>query len=196
MTKEEALKHPNWSMGSKITIDSATMMNKGFEVIEAHYLFNIPYSKIKTIMHPESIIHSLVEYEDGVIKAALGSADMHIPIAYALRYPKHEKLNCAKDLSLVNLSLNFKELSQERFPCLAYAYMALEKGGIYRAVLNASNEAAVYLFLHDKIKFLDIEKIIFEELSKDKYKNVKYNIENILETSKLIMSDILERYGD
>ena len=196
VTKEDALKHPNWSMGAKITIDSATMMNKGFEVIEAHYLFNVPYSKIKTVMHPESIIHSLVEYEDGVIKASLGSADMHIPIAYALRYPHHEKLECAKGLSLVGLSLNFKELSTLRFPCLGYAYKALEKGGIYRAVLNAANEAAVYLFLHDKIQFLDIEKIIFEELSKEKYKEVEYNLPNILEVSKLIMSDILERYGD
>lgn len=196
VTKEDALKHPNWSMGAKITIDSATMMNKGFEVIEAHYLFNIPYSKIKTVMHPESIVHSLVEYEDGVIKASLGSADMHIPIAYALRYPHHEKLECAKGLSLVGLSLNFKELSTDRFPCLGYAYKALEKGGIYRAVLNAANEAAVYLFLHDKIEFLDIEKIIYEELSKEKYKNIEYNLSNILEVSKLIMSDILERYGD
>ena len=101
VTKEDALKHPNWKMGSKITIDSATMMNKGFEVIEAHYLFDMPYEKIDTILHKESIVHSLVEYEDGVIKAAIGSADMRTPIAYALRYPSHSKL-LSKPLSSIN----------------------------------------------------------------------------------------------
>ncbi len=194
--KEDALKHPNWKMGNKITIDSATMMNKGFEVIEAHYLFDIPYDKIKTILHSKSIVHSMVEYNDGVIKAALGSSDMHIPIAYALRYPHHEKLDCGEKLSLYDLTLDFKELSTKRFPCLGYAYLALEKGGIYRAVLNASNEAAVKLFLEDKIKFFDIEKIIYEELQKDEYKDIEYNIKNIIDLSYKIINDILERYGD
>lgn len=196
VTKEDALKHPNWKMGSKITIDSATMMNKGFEVIEAHYLFNVPYSKIKTILHAESIVHSMVEYEDGVIKASLGTPDMHIPIAYALRYPKHEHINGSNDFSLIGKTLHFEELSQERFPCLAYAYLALEKGGIYRAVLNAANEAAVKLFLDDKIPFLMIEEIIYNELSKDEYQKIEYNIDNILNISSKIIKDILERYGD
>ncbi len=196
VTKEDALKHPNWSMGNKITIDSATMMNKGFEVIEAHYLFNVPYEKIKTILHKESIVHSMVEFNDGVIKAALGTPDMHIPIAYALRYPNHEKINGSDDFSLIGKNLHFEELSTERFPCLAYAYLALEKGGIYRAVLNAANEAAVKLFLEDKIPFLKIEEIIYQELSNDKYKKIEYNIENILNISNKIIKDILERFGD
>ena len=194
VTKEMALNHPNWKMGSKITIDSATMMNKGFEVIEAHHLFGIPYDKIDTILHKESIVHSMVEYEDGVIKAAIGSADMHTPIAYALRYPKHEKIN-NKPLDLIGLNLHFEKLDMERFPCLKYAYDAANKGGVYPAVLNASNEAAVKLFLNDKIKFLDIEKIIYDEINNDKYKSYEYSLDNILKISNEIILNITERYG-
>ena len=194
VTKEMALNHPNWKMGSKITIDSATMMNKGFEVIEAHHLFGFPYDKIETILHKESIVHSMVEYEDGVIKAAIGSADMHTPIAYALRYPKHEKIN-NKPLDLIGLNLHFEKLDMERFPCLKYAYDAASKGGVYPAVLNASNEAAVKLFLNDKIKFLDIEKIIYDEINNDKYKSYEYSLDNILKISNEIILNITERYG-
>ena len=194
VTKEMALNHPNWKMGSKITIDSATMMNKGFEVIEAHHLFGFPYDKIDTILHKESIVHSMVEYEDGVIKAAIGSADMHTPIAYALRYPKHEKIN-NKPLDLIGLNLHFEKLDMERFPCLKYAYDAANKGGVYPAVLNASNEAAVKLFLNDKIKFLDIEKIIYDEINNDKYKSYEYSLDNILKISNEIILNITERYG-
>ncbi len=194
VTKRDALKHPNWNMGAKITIDSATMMNKGFEVIEAHYLFDIPYDKIDTILHPQSIIHSMVEFQDGTIKAELGTADMHTPISYALRYPCHSNLE-SKSLDLFNLSLDFKELSFERFPCLSYAYLAAQKGGIYLAVLNAANEAAVYLFLNDKIKFLEIENIIYTELCKNAYEEVEYNLENVLHISKDIIAKILLRYG-
>jgi len=194
VTKEMALNHPNWKMGSKITIDSATMMNKGFEVIEAHHLFGFPYDKIETILHKESIVHSMVEYEDGVIKAAIGSADMHTPIAYALRYPKHEKIN-NKPLDLIGLNLHFEKLDMERFPCLKYAYDAANKGGVYPAVLNASNEAAVKLFLNDKIKFLDIEKIIYDEINNDKYKSYEYSLDNILKISNEIILNITERYG-
>ena len=193
VTKEMALAHPNWTMGSKITIDSATMMNKGFEVIEAHHLFDIPYEKIDTILHPESIVHSMVEYNDGVIKAAIGSADMHTPIAYALRYPKHEPIT-NKPLDLIGLSLNFKELSFDRYPCLKYAYDAVHKGGIYPAVLNAANEAAVWLFLNDKIEFLDIEKIIYDEINNDKYLSYDYTLDNIIKVSYMIMDNIKERY--
>ena len=193
VTKEMALAHPNWTMGSKITIDSATMMNKGFEVIEAHHLFDIPYEKIDTILHPESIVHSMVEYNDGVIKAAIGSADMHTPIAYALRYPKHEPIT-NKPLDLIGLSLNFKELSFDRYPCLKYAYDAVYKGGIYPAVLNAANEAAVWLFLNDKIEFLDIEKIIYDEINNDKYLSYDYTLDNIIKVSYMIMNNIKERY--
>ncbi len=194
VTKNDALKHPNWSMGAKITIDSATMMNKGFEVIEAHYLFDIPYEKIDTILHPESIVHSMVEYNDGSIKAQIGASDMHIPIQYALRYPSHNNLD-GKSLNLIGLNLNFMELSTLRYPCLKYAYMVAKKGGIYYAVLNAANEAAVYLFLNDKIKFLDIEKIIYEEITNNEYESISYNLENIIDISKKIIDKIVVRYG-
>lgn len=194
VTKEDALKHPNWKMGNKITIDSATMMNKGFEVIEAHYLFDIPYDKIDTIMHKGSIVHSLVEFNDGTIKAELGVSDMHSPIAYALRYPHHD-LKASNNLNLLGLNLEFKELSHDRFPCLEYAYLAASKKGLYLAALNASNEAAVYLFLHDKISFLEIEQIIYKEISKEIYQNIDYNLENIIYYSKKIINDILQSYG-
>ena len=189
VTKEDALKHPNWSMGSKITIDSATMMNKGFEVIEAHYLFDIDYENIDTILHPGSIVHSMVEFNDGSIKAQIGSADMHTPIAYALRYPNHEAIENTP-LNLIGLNMEFKELSQERFPCLSYAYLAAKKGGVYLAVLNAANEAAVNLFLHDKIKFLDIERIIEDEINNPIYESYEYNLENVCSLSEKIIAKI------
>jgi len=194
VTKKDALNHPNWSMGAKITIDSATMMNKGFEVIEAHYLFDMPYEKIDTILHKESIVHSMVEYNDGVIKAAIGSADMHTPIAYALKFPMHEHIT-NKNLNLIGLNLHFEELSKKRFPCLEYAYMAAKKGGVYLAVLNAANEAAVKLFLDEKIEFLDIEKIIYDEITNDLYKDIEYNLDNVIDISYKIINKIIERYG-
>ena len=193
VTVEDALNHPNWSMGKKITIDSATMMNKGFEVIEAHYLFDIDYDKIDTILHPQSIVHSLVEFEDGTIKAQLGVADMHTPISYALFYPSHKVNN--ERLDLINLNLNFYELSQERFPCLKYAYMAALKGEMYLCALNASNEAAVYLFLNGYINFLEIEKIIENEINKEEYAELEYSIESIIHTSEMIINRILKSYG-
>ena len=190
--KEDALKHPNWSMGNKITIDSATMMNKGFEVIEAHYLFDIPYEKIDTILHPQSIVHSMVEFKDGSIKAQLGASDMHTPIAHALYYPSH-KIS-GKDINLVGMSLEFKELSFERFPCLSFAYEAAHKGKMYLCALNAANEAAVYLFLNDYISFLEIEHIIKEEISKDIYNSLEYSIDSIIKVSREIYDSILKRY--
>ena len=194
VTKKDALCHPNWSMGEKITIDSATMMNKGFEIIEAHYLFDVPYEKITPILHPQSIIHSMVEYNDGTIKASLGPTSMMIPIKYALRYPSHDGVTNAGYLDLIGLNLTFNELSEERYPCLKYAYYAAKKGGIYYAVLNASNEAAVKLFLDEKIKFLDIEKIIENEINNPIYEKYEYNLENIIKVSKDIINDILGRY--
>jgi 1-deoxy-D-xylulose-5-phosphate reductoisomerase len=193
VTVSDALCHPNWSMGKKITIDSATMMNKGFEVIEAHYLFDLDYDKIDTILHPQSIVHSFVEFNDGTIKAQLGVADMHTPISYALFYPSHKIEN--ERLNLLNLNLNFYELSQERFPCLKYAYEAALKGEMYLCALNASNEAAVYLFLNNYINFLEIEKIIECEINKDEYKNLDYSIESIIKTSEIIIDRILKSYG-
>lgn len=195
VTKADALKHPNWSMGAKITIDSATMMNKGFEVIEAHHLFNMPYDKISTILHKESIVHSLVEYNDLSIKALLGTPDMRLPILYALSYPNHLKIKDLNSLILEGKTLSFAKLDEKRYPLLKAAYDSGIKGGLYPTVLNASNEAAVKLFLEDKIKFLDIEKIVFEYLSKD-YSNIPYNIDNIINLDKEIQKEILEKYGD
>ena len=193
--KEAALKHPNWSMGSKITIDSATMMNKGFEVIEAHYLFDMPYEKIDTILHKESIVHSMVEYNDGSIKAHLGVSDMHNPISYALNFPERKKIEVER-LNLFGLNLHFEELSKDRYPCLEYAYYAASKGGIYYAVLNASNEAAVSLFLNDKIEFLDIERIIYEEIHNDEYAKIQYNLDNVIKVSYEIINKLIKKYGD
>ena len=191
---EDALKHPNWKMGPKITIDSATMMNKGFEVIEAYYLFNIDYNNIEVVLHPESIVHSMVEFNDGSIKAELGPTDMHRPIAYALNYRMHTKLN--SNFSMIGLSLNFKELSINRYPCLGYAFDALKKGGLYLAALNASNEAAVYLFLNGKIAFLEIEKIIYKEINSSEYERSYIpSLEERLKVSKDIYNKILLEYG-
>ena len=159
-TKAEALNHPNWEMGSKITIDSATLMNKGLEVIEAHWLFDIPTSKIEVIIHPQSIIHSMVEYKDGSIIAQMGIPDMKIPIAYALSYPEHIPLDLPRCDLLKEGPLSFESPDIERFPCLALAYRALKEGGTMPAVLNAANEVAVQGFLDDKIDFLDIERVI------------------------------------
>ncbi len=194
VTKDEALCHPNWSMGAKITIDSASMMNKGFEVIEAHHLFKLPYEKIKTILHRESIIHSMVEYNDFGVKALLSTPDMRAPIIYALTYPHHIKFK-GNSLDLIKLgTLHFEPLSIERFKCLGYAYAAGKKGGLYPAVLNAANEAAVCLFLNDKIEFLDIEKIIERELNKN-YDEKNPSIDEILELNQEIIQRLLKEYG-
>ena len=193
VTRDDALKHPNWHMGEKITIDSATMMNKGFEVMEAHHLFHIDYDHIKTVLHRESVVHSLVEFKDHMIKAELGVADMRGPISYALLYPHHEDFDGETlDLSSVS-TMHFEPLSFERFPCLEYAYIVGKKGGVYPAVLNAANEAAVRLFLARKISFLDIERIIYEYISKEY--NVEANIDNILELDRKIQNEIYDLHG-
>ncbi|WP_163579909.1 1-deoxy-D-xylulose-5-phosphate reductoisomerase [Gracilibacillus saliphilus] len=161
VTVTDALNHPNWSMGAKITIDSATMMNKGLEVIEAHWLFDVPYDKIEVIQHKESIIHSMVEYADKSIIAQMGTPDMRVPIQYALTYPDRLPVSSSQSLDLVEMStLHFSKMDMERFPCLAFAYHAGNKGGSLPTVLNAANEAAVDLFLREKITFLEIEQLI------------------------------------
>ena len=153
---EQALKHPQWSMGAKITIDSATMMNKGLEVIEAHWLFNMPAEKIGVVVHPQSIIHSMVEYIDGCVIAQLGSPDMRAPIAYALSYPERCESGIQK-LDLIKIgTLTFEEPDMVRFPALSLAFDALKAGRTYPAVLNAANEIAVAAFLDKKIGFTDI----------------------------------------
>jgi 1-deoxy-D-xylulose-5-phosphate reductoisomerase len=157
---QDALRHPNWNMGQKITIDSATLMNKGLEVIEAHWLFGMSFVDIQVVIHSQSIIHSMVEYGDGSIIAQLGVPDMRIPIAYALAYPERLKLNVPR-LNLFNIgSLTFEEPDFEKFLCLRYAYKAGEIGGTMPAVLNAANEIAVDAFLRRNISFLDIPRII------------------------------------
>ena len=157
-----ALRHPNWAMGAKITIDSATMMNKGFEVIEARWLFDTPVDKINVIVHPESIIHSMVEYEDGAVIAQLANPDMREPIQFAIGFPERLPLSNQK-LDFAELgSISFSKPDTERFPALALAYKAMEKGGNIPCALNAANEAAVAAFLHDKIPFYGISDIVGE----------------------------------
>lgn len=194
VTLEDALNHPNWSMGKKITIDSATMMNKGFEVIEAHYLFDIDACNIKTVLHRQSIVHSLVEFNDLSVKAVLASPDMRMPILYALSYPEHLNYS-GKPLVLEDIyKLTFERLSFERYKCLEYAYIALKKGGLYPCVLNAANEAAVMLFINGKIKFLDIENIIYNEISKDYYKD-NITIDDIIKTDQEIQERIAKEWS-
>ena len=160
ITIEEALNHPNWDMGNKITIDSATMMNKGLEVIEAHWLFNLSSDQIKIVVHPQSIIHSMVEFRDSSVKAQLGVPDMKVPIQYALSYPNHVDSNWER-LDLVEIGqLTFEDINVTRFPCIQLAYDALNSGGSTPAVLNVANDTAVYKFLNGEINFTDIPRII------------------------------------
>lgn len=166
VTVMDALKHPNWSMGAKITIDSATMMNKGLEVIEARWLFDVPYEKIDVVIHKESIVHSLVEYIDKSVIAELGHPDMKGPIQYALSYPNRLELNHAKRLNLWEIGeLHFQKVDFERFRCLDLAYHAGKVGGTMPTVLNAANEIAVQAFLDNRISFLDIETIVERALT-------------------------------
>lgn len=164
-TPEQALAHPNWDMGRKISIDSATMMNKGLEVIEACWLFDVPAEKIRVVVHPESIVHSLVEYIDGSVMAQLGIPDMRIPIAYALSYPERMPLNLSR-LSLSECGkLSFEKPDYDRFPALALAFNVMEEGGVKPAVLNAANEVAVAAFLDEQIGFTDITEVVAATLN-------------------------------
>ena len=185
---EDALKHPTWKMGSKITIDSATLMNKGFEVIEAHWLYNIPYKKIETVIHPQSIIHSLVEFKDNSVIAQLGLPNMKIPIQYALSYPKRFGSD-SKKLDLAEIkNLSFSKPNFALFPCLKFAYDAGIAGGTLPAVLNAANEIAVYAFLENKIKFLDIQKLIKKMLQEHNIKK-NPNLNEILDVDKKVKEE-------
>lgn len=166
ITRAEALDHPNWSMGAKITIDSATMMNKGLEVIEARWLFDVEADRLRVLVHPQSIVHSMVAFADGSVKAQLGVPDMKVPIQYALTYPDrwaapHERLDWD-----ALARLDFEPPDMEKFPCLRLAFDALEQGGTAPAVLNAANEAAVALFLDEQIGFMDIPRAIESALSR------------------------------
>jgi 1-deoxy-D-xylulose-5-phosphate reductoisomerase len=173
ITPAEALKHPNWSMGSKITIDSATMFNKGLELIEACHLFHLDESKIDILIHPESIVHSMVQFKDGSVKAQLGVPDMKVPIQYALSYPDHLKTNWPRlDLAAIG-TLHFEEPDVQKFPSLKLAREALQAGGTYPAVLNMANEKAVKRFLDGEIGFKqifkDVEKALDEHRSLDPF---------------------------
>ncbi|WP_058307781.1 1-deoxy-D-xylulose-5-phosphate reductoisomerase [Gracilibacillus massiliensis] len=194
VTVADALKHPNWSMGAKITIDSASMMNKGLEVIEAHWLFNIPYEKIEVIQHKESIIHSMVEYADKSVIAQLGTPDMRVPIQYALTYPHRLPLSSSKSLDLVEMGeLHFSKMDLNRFPCLDFAYQAGKKGGSMPTVLNAANETAVDLFLQEQITFLEIENVIEQAMLT--HSNIQSpNLDTINAIDSEIRRKIMERY--
>ncbi|MBB6675549.1 1-deoxy-D-xylulose-5-phosphate reductoisomerase [Cohnella nanjingensis] len=166
VTVEEALRHPNWSMGAKITIDSATMANKGLEVMEAHWLFGLPYDRIDVVLHPESIVHSMVEFDDTSVMAQLGNPDMRVPIQYALTYPERRP-SPASPLDLLKAgALHFRPMDFERYPCLRLAYEAGRAGGTAPTVFNAANEVAVSRFLGGEIPFLAIESIIASALSR------------------------------
>jgi 1-deoxy-D-xylulose-5-phosphate reductoisomerase len=160
VTPEQACAHPKWVMGRKISVDSATMMNKGLEVIEAYWLFNVPGEKIQVVIHPQSIIHSMVQYVDGSVIAELGNPDMRTPIAHALAYPERIASGVAPLDLFAIASLDFEQPDFDRFPCLALAYRALREGGSMPAVLNAANETAVQAFLDRTISFAEIPKII------------------------------------
>lgn len=184
VTKEQALRHPNWDMGAKVTIDSATMMNKGLELIEAYWLFDVNPEDIEIIVHRESIIHSMVEYKDGSVVAQLGTPDMRIPIQYALSYPER-KQSLTEKLDLVKVGkLSFHEPDYETFLCLKACKLALDKGGLTPAVANAVNEEAVKLFLNDQISFLDIGRLVMSAV--EEYHPSDYiSLEDVLETDKL-----------
>lgn len=182
-TVEQALAHPNWDMGSKITIDSATMMNKGLEVIEAHWLFGLPSEKIEVLVHPQSIIHSMVEFKDGSIKAQLSLPDMKLPIQYALTYPRRLKSDFVQTRFPKIKELTFFEPDFQKFECLKLAYDAIESGGTAPCILNAANEIAVQKFLEGKIKLTDIPKIISKALD-DIEISQDLNLEEIFDCDK------------
>ena len=185
----QALNHPNWAMGKKVTIDSATLMNKGFEMIEARWLFDIKPSKIEAVIHPQSIIHSMVEFEDGSIKAQLGIADMRLPIQYALSFPDRLP-NSSEKLDIYKYStLTFEKPNRELFPCLDMAYYAIEKGGNAPAIMNAANEVAVEAFLKEKIKFIEIGNIIEKAFNTFAFVE-KPSLEDYFKTDELVKEQL------
>ncbi|MDL2292099.1 1-deoxy-D-xylulose-5-phosphate reductoisomerase [Acholeplasma sp. OttesenSCG-928-E16] len=191
VTLEDALKHPNWSMGPKITIDSATMANKCLEIIEAHHLFKLPFEKIETILHKESIVHGLVYFCDSTVTASFGSPDMRIPIQYSLTYPKRRK-NDYPSLELKDLS--FQKMDFDRFPLIKLTYDVLSKKGLYPTIFNAANEAAVNMFLNGKINFLEIESIIFDTINR--WENIpKPLLEEIVKADKDVKESVYQMFG-
>lgn len=191
---DQALKHPKWNMGKKISIDSATLMNKGLEVIEAHWLFNVKYDDIQVVVHPQSIIHSMVEYKDGSIIAQMGSTDMKLPIQYALNYPERKEA-VVKKLDFYNMSpLTFEKPDYSTFRCLKLAYEAGREGGLLPTIMNAANEAAVELFIDKKINFLQIADIVEECMIKFN-DSEKVSLENIMERDSIIRAYVNKQYN-
>ena len=190
---EEALKHPKWNMGKKISIDSSTLMNKGLEVIEAHWLFGVDYENIQVVVHPQSIIHSMVEYIDGSVIAQLSSADMRLPIQYAINYPQRNN-SVINKLDFHNMgNLTFEKPDMDTFKCLKLAYIAGEMGGTMPAIMNAANEVAVELFLVHKIKYLGIEDIIEKCMNKFEH-SINPNLEEILEIDLKVREYVRNNY--
>ena len=181
VSKQDALKHPNWSMGPKITVDSATMMNKGLEMIEAHWLFDLSAAQIEVVVHPQSIVHSMVQFVDGSVKAQCGLPDMKLPIQYALSFPERLPMNAAKLNFTDAMQWEFMPADREKFPCLQLAYDALARGGNIPCAMNAANEIAVQAFLEDKINFLQIAEIIADSMNAVDYK-IKPNLQDLLVT--------------
>lgn len=192
VTAVDALKHPNWQMGKKITIDCATMINKGFEVIEAMWLFDAPYNKTQVLIHPQSIVHSMVEFSDGAIMAQMGVPSMEIPIQLALTYPNRLETNL-EPLNLVNKSLEFKEVDREFYPCFALTEQAIKMGANYPCALSGADETAVELFLNGKIGFLDIAKGISYAL--EKTEKLAVNFETLHYTDKEARRLVLEYFN-
>ncbi|HEY9617382.1 MAG TPA: 1-deoxy-D-xylulose-5-phosphate reductoisomerase [Microcoleaceae cyanobacterium] len=192
VTVADALKHPNWSMGRKITIDSATLMNKGLEVIEAHFLFGVDYDQIAIVIHPQSIIHSMIELQDTSVLAQLGWADMRLPLLYALSYPERIYTDW-EPLDLVKVgSLTFREPDHQKYPCMQLAYAAGRAGGCMPAILNAANEQAVALFLDEKIQFLDIPRLIEQTCDRYHSQNLSTpSLDDILEADRWARQEVL-----
>lgn len=191
VTPEQALKHPRWKMGEKVTIDSATLMNKGFEVIEARWLFGVPQEKIKVVVHPESIIHSMVRFEDGAVLAQMGAQDMRIPIQYALTYPLRRPSPCERlDFSSIG-RLTFEEPDTERFPALDTAYRALARGGNACCIMSSADEQAVKAFIEGKIPFTAIHEVIEEALETVPFIH-EPDLDAIYETDRLAKTKALE----
>ena len=194
VTLNQALNHPKWSMGKKITIDSSTLMNKGLEVIEAHWLFDCDYENIEVVVHPQSIIHSMVQYKDGAVIAQLGVTDMKLPIQYALNYPLRDN-NISEKLDFYKINeLNFYKPDTEVFRCLKLAYKAGKMGGLMPTILNGANEVCVDLFLNEKIKYLDIPTIV--EDCMEVFKNdMEVSLRNIIDLDKSVREYIMNKYS-
>lgn len=195
VTAKDALNHPNWIMGKKITVDSATLMNKGLEVIEAKWLFDLNDDQIEVVVHPQSILHSAVEYEDGAIIGQMGKPDMKLPIAYALTYPKRKKLKNTQMSRLWEIgSMTFESVDMSRFPCVRLAFEAMKKGGSFPVVLNSANEVLVDEFLKGTISFLDISKYVEKALYTHYYKE-ELSLDEILELDEKTRQKVYEYVG-